>query len=73
LYRYRLGVLDQVSRIDLATQAVMAERKLIASDEYDLLFAPSMSHEDFVAQLETSSGVGGYLVTGGRGVHSNAD
>ncbi len=51
----------------------MAERKLIASDEYDLLFAPSMSHEDFVAQLETSSGVGGYLVTGGRGVRSNAD
>jgi hypothetical protein len=31
---------------------VLDERKLIAADQYDLLFAPSMSHDAFVAQLE---------------------
>jgi hypothetical protein len=51
LYRYRLAVQDQLPRIEVATGRIRAERERIAAEEYDLLFAPSMSNEAFEAQL----------------------
>jgi hypothetical protein len=52
LYRYRLAVQDQLPRIEVATGRIRAERKRIGADEYELLFAPSMSNKAFEAQLE---------------------
>ena len=51
LYRYRLAVQDQLARIAIATEAVREERDQIEADEYELLFAPSMSMDAFTAQL----------------------
>lgn len=52
MYRYRLAVQDQLMRVKVATEAVRTERDQIEKDEYELLFAPSMSPEAFRRQLE---------------------
>ena len=52
LYRYRLAIQDQLRRIAAATDEVRQERTRIEEDEYQLLFAPSMSIEAFTAQLQ---------------------
>jgi hypothetical protein len=52
VYRYRVAVHDQWGCIADATKEVLAERAQIEKDEYELLFAPSMSPESFRRQLE---------------------
>jgi hypothetical protein len=52
IWRYRLAILGQLSRIKAANEAVLEERKQIEKDERELLFAPSMSTETFQERLE---------------------
>ncbi len=54
LYRYRLAAKDQWQRIQLAIQEVRRERERISKDEFELLFAPSMTSEAFHQQLEAT-------------------
>jgi hypothetical protein len=52
LLRYRLAVQRQMARVKEATEHVRAERQRIDDDEYELVFAPSMSMEAFTQQLQ---------------------
>jgi len=47
VWRYRLAIQGQLSRIRTANEAVLQDRKQIEKDEQQLLFAPSMSAESF--------------------------
>lgn len=51
LYRYRLAVKEQLDRVAAAQRDVREERDRIEEDEYELLFAPSMTLEAFNHQL----------------------
>jgi hypothetical protein len=53
IWRYRLAIQVQLSRIKSANEAILAERKQIEKDERELLFAPSMSADAFQEQLES--------------------
>ena len=52
LYRYRLAMHEQVPRVRAAVQAAQEEPERISDAQFELLFAPSMSEDAFVAQLE---------------------
>jgi hypothetical protein len=53
IWRYRLAIQVQLSRIKPANEAVLEERKQIEKDERELLFAPSMSADSFHERLES--------------------
>jgi hypothetical protein len=53
ILRYRLAILDQLPRIEIAKQVVRQRRKQIAEDEEELLFGPSMGADAFREKLES--------------------
>jgi hypothetical protein len=52
MWRYRLAVQHQLSRIRVANNAVLAEREQIEKDKEELLFGPSENEETFQERLE---------------------
>jgi hypothetical protein len=53
IWRYRLAIQVQLSRIKAANGAILAEREQIEKDEQELLFAPSTSASTFQERLES--------------------
>lgn len=52
IWRYRLAIQVQISRINVANESVLAERELIEKDKEELLFGPSTDEATFQERLE---------------------